>query len=532
MFTHENTDCPSIVAPNEPTNDLSNINISKLDVTNALKTLKVNKAPGPDMLYARTLIELKDIICDPLSVLFNKSLACGLVPSDWKMANVTPIFKKGSKVKPENYRPISLTSIVGKLMETIIKKALISHMDKFNLIKSSQHGFRAKKSCLTNLLDFYDRVVNHYDNHRAVDIVLLDLQKAFDKVPHKRLLGKLQSLGIRGNIYNWVENWLAERTQRVVINGVSSKWKPVSSGVPQGSVLGPVLFNCYINDIDDGIDSYISKFADDTKLTIPASNIEDTVILQNDLNKISNWAEKWLMTFNTKKCKIIHIGNKNINYDYTMYGETLSVVSSEKDLGVIVDNHFKGSEQCTGAVKRANSLLGLIARTFDFKNEKIIITLYRSLVRPHLEYCSPVWSPHLRKYIDKLERVQRRATKMIPSLRQLPYEERLKRLKLTSLEDRRLRTDMLVLYKILNNIDKIDYHDYLNLSNSCTRGNEYKLKKRTTNCDTSKYWFFSRVIGAWNNLPAHIVNWNSVGAFTKRLDEYMKNNKLVCFVTA
>ena len=231
--------------------------------------------------------EVKCQISKPLSILFNKSLTLCKVPSDWKCANVTPIFKKGNKSQPGNYRPISLTSVVCKLLETVIRDKMVKFLEENQIMKDSQHGFRSKRSCLTNLLDFFHDVFDNYDKCRSIDIIYLDFQKAFDKVPHKRLLDKLLTHGISGSIHDWIKDWLFERKQRVVINGVSSPWLNVKSGVPQGSVLGPVLFLIYVNDLDDGLMCKVSKFADDTKLTSKVITTQEKEALQSDLDRLT-----------------------------------------------------------------------------------------------------------------------------------------------------------------------------------------------------------------------------------------------------
>ena len=224
------------------------------------------KSPGPDKFMPRVIKEVMEEVTDHLLDIFNLSLETGELPRDWKVSNVTPIPKKGCRENPDNYRPISLTSVIGKIIETIIANRIVMHLEEHKLLLDTQHGFRRKRSCLTNLLEFFHSMHTLYDEHRAVDIVYLDFQKAFDTVPHKRLMKKVRALGIRGQIANWIENWLSNRQQRVVINGEYSRWSTVTSGVPQGSVLGSLLFLIYINYIDVGTVSTLSKFADDIKI--------------------------------------------------------------------------------------------------------------------------------------------------------------------------------------------------------------------------------------------------------------------------
>ena len=222
-------------------------------------------------------------ITEPLTIIFNKSISESSVVDDWKAANVTPLFKKGPESKASSYRPISLTSVVCKMLESIIKQKLVQYLESQDVIKPSQHGFRSGRSCLTNLLEYLEYVTTQIDNRKHVDCVYLDFSKAFDKVPHQRLLVKLKTMGIDGKVLEWIRDWLSHRKQRVVLNGTNSKWQPVLSGVPQGSVIGPLLFILYINDLDTGITSNISKFADDTKLFYRVPDNVTSSALQSDV---------------------------------------------------------------------------------------------------------------------------------------------------------------------------------------------------------------------------------------------------------
>ncbi|CAM4645910.1 unnamed protein product [Lepidochelys kempii] len=328
----------------------------------------------------------------------NLSFKSASVPNDWKIANVTPIFKKGSRGDPGNYRLVSLMSVLGKLVETIVKNKIVRHPEEQKLLSKSQHGFCKGKSCLPNLLEFFEGVNKHVDKGDPVDIFYLDFQKAFDKVPHQRLLHKLHCHGIRGKILSWIENWLKDREQRVGINGKFSEWRGVTSGGPQGSVLGPVLSNLFIHDLEKGVNSEVAKFADDPKLLKIVKTKADCEELRKDLTKLSDGATKWQMKFNADKCKVMHIGKNNPSYAYNMMGANLATTNQEKDLGVIVDSSLKTSTQCAVAVKKANRMLGIIKKGIENKLENILLPLYKSMVLPHLECCIQMWSPSQKRY--------------------------------------------------------------------------------------------------------------------------------------
>ena len=527
FITEDTSSLPDINSMfTRPVNETLKVNeITENDIAKYLKNLDPNKSTGADQISARLLKECQDELILPLKLLFNKSIQNGSVPSFWKCANVTPIFKKGNKCEAGNYRPISLTSVVIKILEKIIRDRITLFLDTHNLILNTQHGFRNNRSCLTNLLEFYNYVFSNYDERIPSDIIYLDFKKAFDTVPHKRLLIKLKAHGIGDQLCSWIENWLTNRKQRVVINGEASEWLPVSSGVPQGSVLGPLLFLIYINDIDCSIATKISKFADDTKIGGKALTTVDCKVIQRDLDKLSTWSDKWLLKFNKDKCKVMHVGLNNKKHNYELQGENLAKVEEEKDLGVIVKSDLKSGMQCLAASRKANTILGFIARNFQCKNPEVITRLYTSLVRPHLEYAVQFWSPFYLKDESKLESVQRRATKLIPGFRCLPYEERLKRLDMFSLKDRRIRGDLIETFKILKNMDHINHEHFFELSSQLvTRNNGLKLKGQRFNTDLRKNFFNIRVIEFWNKLPASVVQANTIDTFKNRLDRYFKEN--------
>ena len=485
-----------------------------------LHNLKDGSAPGNDGISVFILKTFKEQLALPLSLIFQSSFETSVLPEDWKDANVTPIAKKGPKSNPANYRPISLTSICCKMMESIIQDSVVDHLNNNHLIKSSQHGFTKNKSCATNLLEFLQIVQKNMDEGKAMDIIYMDFAKAFDKVPHQRLLTKLKAHGIDGKVFQWISSWIQNRRQRVVLNGTFSDWMEVISGTPQGSILGPLLFIIYINDIDDNITiDILKKFADDTKGGQTVSTIEDQEKLQAALNQLYSWSKKWGMEFNVSKCKILHVGKNNPNFDYYLASEKLQVVESEKDIGVKIHSSMKPSLQCNEAAQRANFILQQITKCFHYRDKEVFLNLYKRYVRPHLEFSTVTWSPWTQADIETIEKIQKKAVNMISGLHGINYDEKLKELKLTSLETRRKRFDMIQVYKILHKVDNVEESTWFTRTglshNRVTRQavDPFNLIKQHTRSDIYSNFFANRVIDHWNALPLDVKNAKSVKHF-------------------
>lgn len=303
------------------------------------------------------------------------------------------------------------------------------------------------------------------------------------------------------------------------INGSYSGWIDVISGVPQGSVLGPLLFLIYINDIDVGVISKISKFADDTKLCGMVDDVEGSRILEKDLKTLFEWSEDWQMLFNIEKCSVMHTGKRNSNYIYEMGGKVLKTIDEERDLGVIIHKSLKPSRQCVEAAKKGNKILGMIKRTIVSRDKETMVGLYKTLVRPHLEYCVQAWCPYLRKDIEILESVQRRATRMINECRRLSYEERLEVCGLTTLEKRRERGDLIETYKLISGIESVPKERFFMMERyGKTRGHNLKLYKKRVG-PWKKHFFSARVIDRWNALDEKTVSAVSVNSFKCKLGE-------------
>ena len=544
VFTKETLEnMPTFIAKTLLTNPLTTITIIKEDIAKILKTLHPRKAAGLDAIHPAVLREIADVISIPLQIIYQRSLDHAILPKKWLQAGVIPIFKKGATTDPANYRPVSLTSVLCKVLERIIVTHILRHLNANHLHAAQQHGFLPKKSITTNLLEALNIWTEALMHNLPVDVIYLDYAKAFDTVPHQRLINQVETFGIQGNVLNWIRAFLTDRQQKVLVNGVESSWSPVESGIPQGSILGPVLFTLFVNDIPSFIHTHISMYADDTKIFCPIINDDDAMDLVEDLANLQEWARKMQMRFHPTKCKVMHLGSNNPRYNYYMqdsYTETtcqqhtLQATHVEKDLGIYIDAELKFTKHIEEKVNTANRLLGYLRRTFKFLNKETLSLLYKSLIRPHLEFGSCIWAPKQKYNIKLVENVQRRATKLIPELRDLPYNERLKELKLETLSYRRMRADLIETYRILTSQHIIDTNCHCSLCpeksmlsaslSGSTRGNTRKLQVHDAT-KVRQHFFANRIIQYWNQLSESAVNSKNVDVFKNHIEKEFGNFK-------
>ena len=505
--------------------------VSPESVWRQLCGLDPSKSTGPDHCHPRIFREIKVGVLRPLFLLFKRSLEEGQLPTAWKEAMVIPIFKKGSRTQPTNYRPVSLTSIACKMLESIIKDSLVHYFTVNNLFSINQHGFRAGFSCVTQLLKVLEDWTVAIDSGKSVDVIYLDFQKAFDRVPHNRLLSKLRSYGIGGNLFGWIRNFLSNRKQCVSIRGSCSNWSDITSGVPQGSVLGPILFITFINDLPESVLSSVFMFADDTKLYYPIKSPQDNLIMQQDLDNLVEWCEKWQMFFNIDKCHVMSLGHSPVLCDYTLNSSDsdldtpITRVEEERDLGILFTPNLKFDKHISNIIRKANNLIGVIKRSFSCLDPPMFQTLYTTLIRPHLEYASVIWNPCQLGNARSIEKIQRRATRIVPQLRNIPYHDRLNALDLPSLLYRRRFLDMVMVYKIIHGLDGAPFDDFFSYHNISTRSNGFKLYKHFSRLNVRKFSFSQRVINDWNNLPMEVVQTSNVILFKAALHNFWECHK-------
>ena len=389
-----------------------------------------------------------------------------------------------------------------------------------NILSDHQHGFRPRRSCSSQLLEVLNVWSKEIECSNPVDAIYVDFQKAFDTVPHQRLLNKLRSYGITGKLLTWIAAFLSNRRQQVVLEGHHSGWIEVASGVPQGSVLGPLLFLVYVNDLPDAVRAGVQLFADDAKLYSSVPSASDAANLQADLRALSVWSSKWLMSFNLSKCKVLHFRHANQEFQYMLGDSAFANAAVEKDLGIYIDKDLKFRKQASSAVAKATQVLAVIRRSFALINETTLPLLFKTLVRPHLEYGNLIWGPFNRADQRLIERVQRRATRLVECIRHQPYVKRLKHLGLPSLYYRRRRGDMILTYQIFHGGIDVHPSEFLTLAKGATRGHPYKLVKPAATTRVRRHAFAVRVVNDWNSLPSHVVCAPSLNAFKARLDKH------------
>ena len=517
---------------------LTDFDFTKEMIANEIRNNKNNSAPGPDHFPVILLQQCAEELSEPLYLLWRFSLDTGDIAPIFKKAIICPIQKANTqRCHPKSYRPVSLTSHIIKVFERIMRGSIVKHLVDNNLLPKNQHGFISGRSTLSQLLYQIEQMIRAWEEGKATDTIYLDFAKAFDKVDHNILCHKIKSLGITGKVGLWIREFLTGRNQQVSANGVLSSPAPVISGVPQGTVLGPILFIIMIDDLDcDLLYSVASKYADDTRVTARISDLEDAKGFQEELNeKIYTWGPANNMMLNGDKFEHLHVGN-NLNQIKTDFKDPSGNIICEKehikDLGVIISNRLTWTRHTEEVVSKARVMSSWALRTFTTRKQDPMKTIWNSQVRPVLDYCSPLWSPSPTdfKNIDLLEGTQRNFTRRIDHMEGLNYAQRLKKLKMYSVQRRHERYKIIYIYKIKEGrVPNISDTHGLQFSQRGRHGCMcvmpfYPLyqNKAITARNSS---FALTASSLWNTLPKSIrdISGISVDAFKRRLDKVLRN---------
>lgn len=443
--------------------NVCNHTISICDIYMELISLNPHKGPGPDNVHPLFLKNCPFILARPLHLIFNKSLKSGSFPKFWKTSFVVPIHKSGDKSNIKNYRPICIINTIPKMFENLLTKYLSSQLSPE--IIGQQFGFCVGRNTELNLLTYSQFILQALESGAEVHSVYTDFSKAFDKVPHNILISKLKTLGVNGSLLRWLESYLTDRIQVVKINNFLSNEITVPSGVPQGSHIGPLLFNVFINDIAPCIrSSELLLFADDLKMYKVISDPNDCIALQEDIHRFEAWCRCNGMHINSSKCSLMVFSRRTVktNFQYLINGATLPAVVNVRDLGVVLDDKLSLSSHITSIIGKSLRMLGFIKRnSSDFVTVRSIKILYCSLVRSLLDYAASVWDPQYAFHIDRIERVQKKFMHYIHFKfykdTEYNYEEMCHKLNISSLQERRSIHDLLLLFKILNSLVDCPY---------------------------------------------------------------------------
>lgn len=425
-------------------------------VQKKLKHINTRKGAGPDGVHPVFIANCFSELAQPLTLIYNKSLKTGVFPQKWKMAKVVPVYKSDDSTAISNYRPISILSAFAKIFEALLSPYFQKHLRLY--LSDNQHGFVSRRSTNTNLVPFTELLIHAIDQGHQADVIYTDFSKAFDKVSHKVLINKLRAYGISGSLLGWISSYLMFRVFSVVVNGYQSDLQTVSSGVPQGSLLGPILFNFFINDIPECFKfSEVFMYADDLKFVKIVESDRDARNLQSDLNRLILWCKSNGMLLNAKKCYHVKFTRKTqaLSHAYYVDSHEISEVENVKDLGVTFDKKMTFVPHLDNVIKRSSKMLGFMLRNSKgFRDNRTKILLYNSLVRSIIEYCSVVWRPHYANQALRLERCQKRFVWHLAFLNGIAkkirsYKCRLERFNMKTLQHRTRINEAMFASKIL-----------------------------------------------------------------------------------
>ena len=532
FLSHSTIDVTNASLPNDEADitdkKLENVSVTEREVSELISNINPNKASGPDGISPRILKMAGQTIVPSLTRLIKLSLRTGEVPKKWKEANVIPLHKKGARDQINNYRPVSLLPAASKILERVIFKKVYNYLNENNLLSRNQSGFRPNDSTVNQLSFMYHEFCKALDEKKELRIIFCDISKAFDKVWHHGLLYKLKKNGITGDLLAWFQSYLVGRKQRVVLRGHSSSWGNIQAGVPQGSVLGPLLFLVYINDITDVVNCNLKMFADDTCLYVSAENSNISAnILNHNIENVSKWANQWLVNFNPNKTKSMLITNKiNKNQHPPLYfnNNMIEEVNEHKHLGVLINNKLNWKSHTQATVKSVSKLLDVMHKLSKELDRKSLERIYEVFVRSKLEYASIVWDDCFEHDRNALENCQMRAARIVTGARRGTSREKLyDETGWLKLEERRENSKLSFMYKVVHKTAP----DYLveilpNTVNSRQLRNYGNYKQYSARTEKFRKSLLPDCVRKWNQLENDFKKIPTLSSFRKKV--FTKNS--------
>lgn len=522
VFTVDNGSTPTF-EKYELLPSLDDIIITESGILNLLLHLDEKKSPGPDDIPNAFLKRYAEWCAKFLVIIFNLSVSTGVLPEDWKVSKIKPLFKQGDKQSVTNYRPIALTSTCCKLLEHVIHKHITVFLNTHSILSTAQHGFRRGFSTATQLVETVHDFAVGINDRKQTDVIFIDFAKAFDKISHIKLMIKLRAIVKNVKLCNWIQSYLTSRYQYVIFKNSPSKMVPVTSGVPQGSVLGPLLFLLYVNDIVDEHETKIRLYADDCLIYSTVDSLQDQINLNSKLNNVIQWCNTWQMSVIYKKSAVMSITNKKqpLLFNYTADGNTLTRVREYKYLGLLISDNLHWDKHITNVANHSMFKLHYLKRALRNSPTSTNLLAYKSIVLPILDYGNIIWDPFTAANLSKLNRVQNKAVRFIFNCYgRASVSELTAKAGLLKIADRNKLCRLRFLFKIVKNQLKSNTHHYITYFSSVHSSrhrHSLNLTPFQPKNNVFKYSFFPRTVIEWNNLDGHVVEQSDINKFESLL---------------
>lgn len=525
---YSNLPIPSGAPLTDSSHSINQFHITHILIAKTIRSLAPKINTSPDGITHIFLKHTIDSVVTPIFLLFQQSLSACVVPPIWRIGYVRPIHKGGSQSEVVNYRPIALTATLSKLLERICAAQMTEHFEKHCLLTSRQFGFRAGRSTCAQLVECHAQWSRDLTDGQVVDCLYVDYKKAFDCINHSMLFKKLHSLGVRGSALAWIKSFLCDRTTRVLVSQCLSSPRTVNCGVPQGSCLGPLLFNVFINNIVDCLPDYVrcALYADDLKVSYAFSPLDLTArtMFQRAVDCVSEWSIEWGLTISASKTQVLHLGKRNPLYAYSLGTVSLESPECVKDLGVYISTRLSFDDYIKRIVDRTLWGINDFLRAYRTRSLAVLCKAFVTYYRCKLEYCTELWNPSDVRSVNLIEGVQRYFTRRIchrNGIFNLGYSARLCLLGLETLESRRAVNDIAYIHKIVHGRTVFDSSAIYNIISTSSRHSHCHRIVPSFDPSVRTQTFIHRKFRIWNSLPSNIIAIRDTGSFKEEVRKCM-----------